>query len=119
MLRLETCALCGNNLHIVPAVDVDFLNILSEQPRREDRILRHFYVELVCDLAQRHIRDIIVVVLHILLDKAFHHILFVGFVKLHSVVFSHVLLYAGKKGVERNEGAFYFLYAFIGYLREI
>ena len=85
LLNLETFAMRRNYGNIVPAVDVDLLDMRVAEILRQQRIFSHFRVELIGNLFQYHVGDIVIVILHVLLNELFHQLPVVGTVQINGI----------------------------------
>ena len=71
--------------NIVPAIDVDLLDMRVAEILRQQRIFSHFRVELIGNLFQYHVGDIVIVILHVLLNELFHQLPVVGTVQINGI----------------------------------
>ena len=91
MLRILVLLTFGRDyLNIVPGIYVYLLDVLSGEKRRQKRIFRHFNVKAVCGFGKIHVRDVVIVILHVLLDELAHCVLQVGIKQLVAAGFGHI-----------------------------
>ena len=91
MLRILVLLTFGRDyLNIVPGIYVYLLDVLSGEKRRQKRIFRHFNVKAVCGFGEIHVRDVVIVILHVLLDELAHCVLQVGIKQLVAAGFGHI-----------------------------
>lgn len=110
MLRILVLLTFGRDyLNIVPGIYVYLLDILSGEKRRQERIFRHFNVKTVCCFGEIHVRDVVIVILHVLLDELAHCVFQVGIKQLVAAGFGHI----GLRFTEKRFKSYHYLCDFL------